>query len=201
VKAVSVATTIRIAATSAKFASFLLLSRQTGYVVNTFARRTVERELLNGSDADDATQNAMIAIARSYESFDGRSAFSTWVYRIATNAALDERRRRNRRPVSLFSNDGQQVDIADTRSDDEQSAFEASDYLAQGLAQIPEEFRVALVLRDVADLDYEEISQVLGIPIGTVRSRIARGRGRLADILGNLEVPDERLNPDTGHQS
>jgi len=156
------------------------------------------RILLNDSDADDATQNAMIAIVRGYESFDGRSAFSTWVYRIATNAALDELRRRRRRPLSLFSNDGQQVDIADTHSNDRQLAFEASDYLAQGLAQIPEEFRVALVLRDVADLDYEEISQVLNIPIGTVRSRIARGRGRLADILGNSDAPHERQNPDIG---
>jgi RNA polymerase sigma-70 factor (ECF subfamily) len=158
------------------------------------------RILLNDSDADDATQNAMIAIVRGYESFDGRSAFSTWVYRIATNAALDELRRRRRRPLSLFSNDGQQVDIADTHSDDRQLAFEASDYLAQGLAQIPEEFRVALVLRDVADLDYEEISQVLNIPIGTVRSRIARGRGRLADILGNSDAPHERQNPDIGNK-
>jgi RNA polymerase sigma-70 factor (ECF subfamily) len=157
------------------------------------------RILLNDSDADDATQNAMIAIVRGYESFDGRSAFSTWVYRIATNAALDELRRRRRRPLSLFSNDGQQVDIADTHSNDRQLAFEASDYLAQGLAQIPEEFRVALVLRDVADLDYEEISQVLNIPIGTVRSRIARGRGRLADILGNSDAPHERQNPDIGN--
>ena len=157
------------------------------------------RILLNDSDADDATQNAMIAIVRGYESFDGRSAFSTWVYRIATNAALDELRRRRRRPLSLFSNDGQQVDIADSHSNDRQLAFEASDYLAQGLAQIPEEFRVALVLRDVADLDYEEISQVLNIPIGTVRSRIARGRGRLADILGNSDAPHERQNPDIGN--
>jgi len=157
------------------------------------------RILLNDSDADDATQNAMIAIVRGYESFDERSAFSTWVYRIATNAALDELRRRRRRPLSLFSNDGQQVDIADTHSDDRQLAFEASDYLAQGLAQIPEEFRVALVLRDVADLDYEEISHVLNIPIGTVRSRIARGRGRLADILGNSDAPHERQNPDIGN--
>ena len=157
------------------------------------------RILLNDSDADDATQNAMIAIVRGYESFDGRSAFSTWVYRIATNAALDELRRRRRRPLSLFSNDGQQVDIADTHSDDRHLTFEASDYLAQGLAQIPEEFRVALVLRDVADLDYEEISHVLNIPIGTVRSRIARGRGRLADILGNSDAPHERQNPDIGN--
>ena len=162
-------------------------------------RAICRRILLNDSDADDATQNAMIAIVRGYESFDGRSAFSTWVYRIATNAALDELRRRRRRPLSLFSNDGQQVDIADTHSDDRQLAFEASDYLAQGLAQIPEEFRVALVLRDVADLDYEEISHVLNIPIGTVRSRIARGRGRLADILGNSDAPHERQNPDIGN--
>jgi RNA polymerase sigma-70 factor (ECF subfamily) len=166
----------------------------------SMVRAVCRRILLNDSDADDATQNAMIAIVRGYETFDGRSAFSTWVYRIATNTALDELRRRRRRPLSLFSNDGQQVDIADTHSDDRQLAFEASDYLAQGLAQIPEEFRVALVLRDVADLDYEEISHVLNIPIGTVRSRIARGRGRLADILGNSDAPHERQNPDIGNR-
>ncbi len=158
------------------------------------------RILLNDADADDATQNAMIAIARGYGKFDRRSTFSTWAYRIATNAALDELRRRKRRPLSLFSHDGQQVDVADTHGGDQQLMIEAFDYLAQGLAQIPEEFRVALVLRDVADLNYEEISEVLGIPVGTVRSRIARGRGRFADILGNLEAPPERQNSDTGHQ-
>ena len=164
-------------------------------------RSVCRRILLNDADADDATQNAMIAIARGYETFDGRSTFSTWAYRIATNAALDELRRRKRRPSSLFSHDGQHVDVADTHGDDQQLMIEASDYLAQGLAQIPEEFRVALVLRDVADLDYDEISQVLDIPIGTVRSRIARGRGRLADILGNLGAPHERQTPDTGNHS
>lgn len=164
-------------------------------------RSVCRRILLNDADADDATQNAMIAIARNYKNFDGRSTFSTWAYRIATNAALDELRRRKRRPVSLFARDGQQVEVTDTHSDDQQLTIEASDYLTQSLAQIPEEFRVALVLRDVADLDYDEISQVLDIPIGTVRSRIARGRGRLADILGNSEAPHERHNPDTGNLS
>jgi RNA polymerase sigma-70 factor (ECF subfamily) len=162
-------------------------------------RSVCRRILLNDADADDATQNAMIAITRGYETFDGRSTFSTWAYRIATNSALDELRRRKRRPLSLFSHDGQQVDVADTHGNDQQLMIEASDYLGKGLAQIPEEFRVALVLRDVADLDYDEISQVLDIPIGTVRSRIARGRGRLADILGNLEAPQERQTPDIGN--
>jgi RNA polymerase sigma factor (sigma-70 family) len=111
-------------------------------------RAVCRRILLNDSDADDATQNAMIAIVRGYETFDGRSAFSTWVYRIATNAALDELRRRRRRPLSLFSDDGRQVDVSDTHSDDQQLVVESSDYLIQALAQIPEEFRVALVLRD-----------------------------------------------------
>jgi RNA polymerase sigma-70 factor (ECF subfamily) len=164
-------------------------------------RSVCRRILLNDADADDATQNAMIAITRGYETFDGRSTFSTWAYRIATNSALDELRRRKRRPLSLFSHDGQQVDVADTHGNDQQLMIEASDYLGKGLAQIPEEFRVALVLRDVADLDYDEISQVLDIPIGTVRSRIARGRGRLADILGNLEAPQERQTPDIGNHS
>ena len=164
-------------------------------------RSVCRRILLNDADADDATQNALIAITRHYDTFDGRSTFSTWAYRIATNAALDELRRRKRRPLSLFARDGEQVDIADTHSDDQQSMIESSDYLTQGLAQIPEEFRIALVLRDVADLDYEEISQVLDVPIGTVRSRIARGRARLADILGNSAAPHERHNPDTGINS
>ena len=82
-------------------------------------RSVCRRILLNDADADDATQNAMIAIARGYETFDGRSTFSTWAYRIATNSALDELRRRKRRPLSLFSRDGQQVDVADKHGDDQ----------------------------------------------------------------------------------
>ncbi|MEI8391491.1 MAG: RNA polymerase sigma factor [Actinomycetes bacterium] len=156
------------------------------------------RILSNESDADDATQNAMIAIAKNFSSFDERSAFSTWAYRIATNAALDELRRRRRRPLTLLGQDnGEAPDIADPRSEDQFSHVDAHDELSSALALIPEEYRVALVLRDVADLDYEEIGRVLDVPIGTVRSRIARGRARLTEILGNQNPGDERQTPDS----
>ena len=156
------------------------------------------RILSNESDADDATQNAMMAIVKNFSSFDERSAFSTWAYRIATNAALDELRRRRRRPLTLLGHDnGEAMDIADQRSEDQFSHINAHDELSSALALIPEEYRVALVLRDVADLDYEEISHILDVPIGTVRSRIARGRGRLAGILGNENPSGERQTPDS----
>jgi RNA polymerase sigma-70 factor (ECF subfamily) len=156
------------------------------------------RILSNESDADDATQNAMMAIVKNFSSFDERSAFSTWAYRIATNAALDELRRRRRRPLTLLGHDnGEAMDIADQRSEDQFSHIDAHDELSSALALIPEEYRVALVLRDVADLDYEEISHILDVPIGTVRSRIARGRGRLAGILGNENPSGERQTPDS----
>ncbi len=156
------------------------------------------RILSNESDADDATQNAMMAIVKNFSSFDERSAFSTWAYRIATNAALDELRRRRRRPLTLLGQDnGETPDIADQRSEDQFSYIDAHDELSSALALIPEEYRVALVLRDVADLDYEEISHILDVPIGTVRSRIARGRGRLVEILGNQNPSSERQTPDS----
>ena len=156
------------------------------------------RILSNESDADDATQHAMMAIVKNFSSFDERSAFSTWAYRIATNAALDELRRRRRRPLTLLRQDnGETPDIADQRSEDQFSYVDAHDELSSALALIPEEYRVALVLRDVADLDYEEISRILDVPIGTVRSRIARGRGRLAEILGNQNPSSERQTPDS----
>lgn len=159
-------------------------------------RAVCRRILQHDSDADDATQNALISIVRGYDSFDHRSSISTWIYRIATNAALDEMRRRQRRPMPLGSATLDSVEGADTRDLDRFHEIDAVDQLSQALAQIPEEYRVALVLRDVADLEYEEIGQVLGVPIGTVRSRIARGRGRLADILGNSAPVVQRQIPE-----
>jgi len=137
-------------------------------------------------DADDAAQEAMIGIVRGLPRFDGRAQFSTWVYRIATNAALDELRRRKRRPaLALVTDEGEQADTADPLAAREVEA--AADRLSidAALDSLPEDFRTAVVLRDVADLDYAEIAEALGVPVGTVKSRIARGRAQLADALGN----------------
>jgi RNA polymerase sigma-70 factor (ECF subfamily) len=143
------------------------------------------RILWSEEDALDATQEAMISIAKAVSRFDGRSAFSTWCYRIATNAALDEVRRTKRRPRPasdlLLAEGGE---IADLSSRD-QVAGPTVDRLAvaEALGRLPDEQRVAVVLRDIADLEYAEIEEVLGVPIGTVRSRIFRGRAALAEIL------------------
>lgn len=135
-----------------------------------------------GNDADgaDATQEALLAIVRGLPRFDGRAAFSTWAYRVATNAALDELRRRGRRPVpvddtSPVAAPGELADAVAARID-----------VDAGLATLSPEFRAAVVLRDLCTLDYGEIAEVLDVPLGTVRSRIARGRAAMAAaISGN----------------
>lgn len=154
---------------------------------------------LAGNDADalDATQEALIAIVRGLDRFDGRAKFSTWAYRVATNACLDELRRRNRRPDPGLP-DHETADltpIAAAAPRDPAETVTAAIDVDRGLAELPEEFRAAVVLRDVAGLDYAEIAAVLEIAPGTVRSRIARGRARLADAIGgNQPTPDERQN-------
>ena len=145
----------------------------------------------------------MIAIVRGLERFDGRAAFTTWSYRVATNACLDELRRRGRRAdpgLPEFEHaDDAYVGGRDPR--DPSDTVSARIDVDAALADLPDEFKAPVVLRDMAGLDYAEIAEVLDLAPGTVRSRIARGRGRLADALaagresGNQTAPDERQNP------
>lgn len=164
----------------------------------------------NDTDALDATQDALIAIVRGLPRFDGRARFSTWAYRIATNTCLDELRRRKRRP-DLGSTD----DVGGTHLDHHpdgagptasRTADGGADQVVErlaiddALARLGADFRAAVVLRDLCQLDYAEIAEVLDVPVGTVRSRIARGRGQLADLLGpapggNSRPPSERRTP------
>jgi RNA polymerase sigma-70 factor (ECF subfamily) len=159
----------------------------------------------NETDALDATQEALIAITRGIGRFDGRARFATWAYRVATNACLDELRRRRRRPVAGLPDE-------DTTDESWRGGGPSLDdtiadrvVLDRALAALPLEFRSAIVLRDVCQLDYAEIAEVLDIPPGTVRSRIARGRAALARSLdptaggratepvsGNPAAPDDR---------
>ncbi|MGA1440000.1 MAG: RNA polymerase sigma factor [Ilumatobacteraceae bacterium] len=146
-------------------------------------------------DGDDATQEALIRITRGVQRFDGRSSFSTWAYRVASNAALDELRRRSRRPA-LHAVDDDAPEQIDEIAERMVTASADRDAVERALQELPEEFRVAVVLRDVADLDYDEIASALGVPIGTVKSRIARGRRHLVEVLGNQERWSERPTPD-----
>lgn len=153
----------------------------------------------NDADAADATQEAMLLIVRRISTFDGRSQFTTWAHRVATNACLDELRRRNRRPIVGLAED----DADDARTTpDSAPAIDAqvSDRLAMDAAldALPEIFRLPLLLRDVGGHDYAEIAAILDLAPGTVRSRIARGRARLAELIGesgNQFPPAERPNP------
>jgi RNA polymerase sigma-70 factor (ECF subfamily) len=164
-----------------------LLRRHAG-LVNAVCRRV----LSHPEDALDAAQEALIAIARKIHTFDGRSRFTTWCYRVATNAALDEARRRNRRPAPVeFVPEAR---IAGRSIDDlvaDQLDVDAA------MLQLTPEHRAAVALRDLVGLDYAEIGEVLGIPAGTVRSRIARGRAALADHLTDR---DDSGNQDSGNQ-
>ena len=149
-----------------------------------------------GRDADDAAQEAMIGIVRGLGRFDGRSAFSTWAYRIATNAALDELRRRRRRPAPhAVADDEPWPELVDPLAERRVEATALRMAIDDALDDLPEEFRAPVVLRDVADLDYAEIAEVLSIPLGTVKSRIARGRAQLAEALGNQDSTDGRPTP------
>jgi RNA polymerase sigma-70 factor (ECF subfamily) len=149
------------------------------------------RVLAHPEDALDASQEAMIAVARGIARFDGRSQFTTWLYRVATNAALDEARRRNRRPRPIG-------DLPDRGGADPMDAVADQMLIDSALGRIPPEFRAAVALRDLGGLDYAEIADVLGIPPGTVRSRIARGRAALADVLRDSSRPHPPSSGDSG---
>lgn len=144
----------------------------------------------NDADAADAAQEALLAIVRGLARFDGRSSFATWVYRIATNASLDELRRRRRRPLMLVREEQDrdpETQLVDSTADLHPQRLVDHMLLARALLDLPEDFRVAVVLRDVADLDYAEIAEVLTLPLGTVKSRIARGRSLLAVAVTHLD--------------
>jgi len=148
----------------------------------------------NRDDALDATQEALIAIVAGLDRFDGRSSFPTWAYRVATNACLDQLRRRRRRPTHALDHDPPPTASARPALDQQVVDHLTLDH---ALSALPPEFRAAVVLRDVLGLDYAEIASVLDIPPGTVRSRIARGRRALADQLSD-PAPSGNLPPSSG---
>jgi RNA polymerase sigma-70 factor (ECF subfamily) len=154
--------------------------------LDTLLRRHYDRLLAvcrrmtgDPADAADACQEALIAIVRGLDGFDGRSAFGTWAYRVTTNACLDELRRRRRRPEPGLPEGA--AELAAPADDFEATTTRAD--LDVALRSLPVEYRAAVVLRDVCALSYQEISGILDIPPGTVRSRIARGRAALVPLL------------------
>lgn len=137
------------------------------------------RMMQNEADALDATQESLITVATRIEKFKGISKFSTWVYRVTTNTCLDELRKKSRRPLLNF--DSQETDQPSITQ--VESSVVDKIFIDEALNELPAEFKSVLILRDVCDLDYAEISETLDIPIGTVRSRISRGRVAINNYL------------------
>ena len=136
------------------------------------------RVTCDDNDALDALQEALLQAWRKLDRFAGDAQVGTWLYRVATNAAIDEVRRRARRPEpshelgSMLASSGLPRDqVADRLTID------------WALAQLPPQFRAVIVLREYLGLSYLEIAQVRGIPVDTVKSQISRGRQALARLL------------------
>ena len=150
------------------------------------------RMVSNPEDAYDVAQDAFLAAWRGLPSFRGESGFSTWLYRLVSNAAIDHLRRtkHQRGNVSL---DDEELNL-DTPDDSPtpQEAAEENDLkqaVAAGLRELSDDHRTVLVMREVQELSYEEIAESLQLDLGTVKSRISRARTHLRKILlqsGNL---------------
>lgn len=132
-------------------------------------------------DALDATQDTFISAFRRAGSFRGESQFSTWLYRIAVNASKDVLRRKARSPVPQEDDIADQRRSATDRSVDDQVIDRMQ--IGSALAALPEEYRSAVAMHDLGGIPYEEISRLTGTAIGTVKSRISRGRKQLAELL------------------
>lgn len=134
------------------------------------------RMLGNSSDALDATQEVMIALFRRVGSFQGQARFTTWLYRLTANACIDLSRKRSRAPIPLD-------EIHSGPTDDQATEVETKLDLEMAVAQLPPDQRIVLLMRDIRGLTYEEIAEAISVPVGTVKSRIARGRMHLATLM------------------
>ncbi len=146
----------------------------------------------NAEDSLDLAQEAFLRAFTNLKDFRGTSSFGTWIHRITTNLCLDEIRRRRRQPVysldvAVTTEEGgeverQLVDESDTPLETVEKR-ELHEAIQAGINSLDDEFRLAVILRDVQGHSYEEIAEIMGVNIGTVKSRISRGRRALKEKL------------------
>ena len=146
------------------------------------------RMLRDREAALDATQETFVTVFRKADRFAGRSAFSTWLYRVAVNTCYDHVRKAKRHLAETLPENN---DPADPAAGDEFGSIELRPDLEAALAALPREFRSAIVLVDVEGLGLQTVAEALGVPVGTVKSRVFRGRKLLAEALGNLRDPSD----------
>ncbi|MGW6695072.1 RNA polymerase sigma factor [Rhodococcus sp. NPDC054953] len=142
----------------------------------------------NIHDAEDALQDALIAAWQNLHKFRGDARFNTWLHRIATNAALAlVRRRKTTDTLDDSDDDGPRIDLADDNAVFDERVV-LTDAVHAALNQLPEDFRVAIVLAEFADLPYADIAEHQQVSVATVKTRIHRARKQLADTLALLRT-------------
>ena len=176
------------AATDDRAAFTELMDRHEDMVFAVAMRMMRDREA-----ALDATQETFLTVLRKADRFSGESAVTTWLYRVATNTCLDMLRKQKRRRFEPLPEHHEEPD----RSANEPfEAVEVRPDIEKALADLPEEFRAAIILSDIQGLSIAEIGQILDVPPGTVKSRVFRGRRLLAEKLGNLMDQPRRQRTD-----
>ena len=154
------------------------------------------RSTASEADAADLTQEVFLRAWRSLNSFRGDSTVSTWLYRITMNICIDFSRKKSLQLVPLADEEGNELPLPDRRTTNSPEAAlenqELSRELNTALKQLTPEHRQAILLRDVSGLTYQEIGRMLALEEGTVKSRLARARRNLRNILikrGNISLP------------
>ncbi len=144
----------------------------------------------NYDDASDAAQEAFIKLYKSLGSFKEQSSISTWIYRITYNVCIDRLRQNKRHMVAEA--DETVADRSPT-PDDVVIANDDRRRIHEAIRRLPEEYRAAVVLRDVNGHSYDEVAAILGCSLGTVKSRISRGRGLLKEYLSHYLEQTETI--------
>jgi RNA polymerase sigma-70 factor (ECF subfamily) len=156
------------------------------------------RFLGDARESEDLLQETFMRVFRNRHSYRRIARFSTWLYTIAGNLARSEYRKRRRRKVQSIQSinrdaEEYEIEIPDEsfRPDADANGVISDEYVMEALREIPDDFREVVILRDVQQLSYEEIAEITGLPMGTVKSRINRGRTKLQALLKEVYSPDE----------
>lgn len=164
-----------------------------GMVVDRYQNRVygfIRRMIRDQDDASDLTQEVFIKAFQNIHRFDGRCSMRTWLFKIAHNVCIDHSRKNGRLPKSEAidagcANEGSDFELPDTRWQPETIAVDAElmDVVEKGIAEMSDKLRPVLLLHDREDMSYEEISSMIGVPIGTVKSRLFLARSFLHERI------------------
>ncbi len=162
-----------------------------GKLIDAYQNRIfgfVRRMVPNAEEAADVTQEVFIRAFQAFHRFDGRCSVRTWLFRIAYNLCVDRSRRADRsiQEASMYVGDSEEaIEVADSRwqPDDLMLTEELADLVEKAIGSMSEKLRSVLLLHDREDLPYDEIAETLGVPVGTVKSRLFLARAHLQNAL------------------